>query len=185
MKAEDRLVVAAAIERLVALDDANGENAKIIISTFFNMKKCGAMVIKEKGTKEGGSVEGMTEHGNISVQDKDEKINSVRGLNEERVGKWIVWRDVEVHWLFGRLFSFGKNQIWFCHFLSQDTNSERDRNYFLKYDNDLSPIAFGYIGDPELWFSLGKFSIYRETIVVQLGQTKMPRTLILTYSDKD
>lgn len=185
MKTEDRLVVAAAIERLIALDDASGENANIIISAFCNMKQRGPVVVEVKGVKEGGSVEGMTEHGNASFQDKDETVHTLRGLNEERIGKWIVWRETRSHWLFGTLFGLGKKQIWFHHFLSQDTDSERDRRYFLEYRDDLSPVAFGYIGDPELWLSLGKFSLYRETVIVKLGETKIRRSTILRYSNED
>ncbi|MCK9344509.1 MAG: hypothetical protein M0P64_00090 [Candidatus Pacebacteria bacterium] len=166
----DRLVVAAAIEGLISGQDS-GDNAKIIIAAFDNLKPASNIISGTYTKKDkSGSTSGMTNAGQVSFDNDNEREKSF-GIEISRIGKWKVWKS-----------SFGsKSVISFKHFLSNGINtSERDREYFLQYDRKLNPVAFGYEGEPKFLVKLGPISFYAVRDVVVYGMTRsFPRLLLV------
>lgn len=176
------MLVASAIEKLVSEDEGSFDHASSIIEALEDLKPTGSS-LTIKGTSSGNLTEGLTEHSSISFDDKDEEFIKEYGIFKERTGKWIITKSVDKE----SFFSQKKiTVLWIHHFLYQDTGSESHRRYFLEYGTDLSPVSFGYIGEPEIWFSIGHFSIYLRPPIVLLGKTRMPKEgLVISYDKPD
>lgn len=173
MENTDRLVVVAAIENLIKGQDTD-DNARIIIQAFHHLKSRSIISGSFTGKSESGAFSGMTDAGQASFREEGETEKSF-GVQIFRVGKWKVWRS-DMKFLFDR-----KSEICFSSFLSQGINeSERDREYFLEYDQQLNPVAFGYAGEPKLLGVLGPISIYTVRPVIVYGKTKKMLHLLIT-----
>lgn len=182
MDHQQRLLVASAIEKLVSQEDTSFESAQIIIDAFKELKVTNSSVTI-KGVKTGDSAEGLTEHGNVTLEHGEQMSTFERGVYKERVGKWIIKKNVTRE----NLHFWRKHTLLFIHhFLYQETGSEKYRRYFLEFNRNFQPVAFGYIGDPEPFLSIGNFSIYFQPPIVLLGETRLPKEgpILLYESDE-
>lgn len=170
-----RMIVAASIEKLIAKEENSGEHAQIIINALKDLKLSSPTQISLYNEKGGGSTEGLTEHGNFSFKQGEESSLHEYGIYKERIGKWVVIKKT----------GCSKNSyiLTIHHFLHQGLGAETHKEYFLEYAEDLTPIAFGYIGDPEKLFSFWWFSICSISPVVIFGESKQQKTMCFLISN--
>jgi hypothetical protein len=177
MDHQQRMIVAASIEKLMAKEEGSAEHARTIINALKDLKLSSPFQVVTKSKKEDGSAEGLTEHGNASFDQGEESKIREYGVYKERVGKWIIIKEVGS--------SKSNFMLTIHHFLHQGLGVESHKEYFLEYEVDLTPTAFGYIGDPEKWFSFWWLSIYFRAPVVIFGESKRKKRLCLSISNQD
>lgn len=169
MQKIDRLVVVAAIENLIQGNDT-GDNAKVIIAAFHHLKPESIISGEINMKDESGATSGMTDIGQVSFHEKSETQKTF-GVQIAHLGKWKVWRSG----------SGSRSAICFKHFLSQGINSlESDREYFLEYDRQFTPLAFGYIGERKHWINIGPISLYIVRDVIVYGKAWRFPHLVIT-----
>lgn len=165
MEKYDVLLVAAALDELSKGSQTGSlDSAQIVIDAFHKIALRGPLIIKQTYTKKGGSTEGYTDLGNVSLDEKDERVTDVRGVQYTRVGKWKIWREIDKK-------KKNISRIWFVHFLSQGVHEGvRDREFFLEYDSTLSPKGFGYRGEPKQVFHFWIIILYKIPNIVVFGE---------------
>lgn len=168
----DVLLVASALDELSKESDTGSfDNAQIVIDAFHDLKPRGTIITEVTRTKKGGSTQGQSNLGNVSLEDKDEKITNVRGVTYTRVGKWKIWRDVDEK-------NTSISRIWFVHFLSQGVHEgARDREFFVEYDEGRVPKGFAYVGDRKKAFHFWFINIFKRPTIVVFGEVSGPHGL--------
>jgi hypothetical protein len=165
----DVLLVAAALDELSKESQTGSlDSAQIVVNAFHSLEPCRSIVTEVTHTKKGGSTQGQTDLGNMSVENKDEEVTDVRGVKYTRVGKWKIWRVVD---------NKKKNisRIWFVHFLSQRVHEgTRDREFFIEYDENLVPKGFAYMGERRQVFHLWFITILKRSTVIVFGEVCDP-----------
>lgn len=165
----DVLLVAAALDELSKGSQTGSlDSAQIVVNAFQNLEPRGPVITELTHTKKGGSTQGQTNLGNVSLEDKDEEVTDVRGVKYTRVGKWKIWRAINKN---------NKNisRIWFVHFLSQAVHEgARDREFFVEYDESLVPKGFAYKGERKQVFRFWFITIFKKPTVVVFGEVSDP-----------
>ena len=161
----DVLLVAAALDQLSKESQVGSfDNAQIVVDAFHNLEPRGYAITEVTHTKKGGSTQGQTNLGNVSVEDNDEEVTDVRGVKYTRVGKWKIWREIDEK-------KKNVSRIWFVHFLSQGVHEgARDREFFVEYDENLVPKGFAYMGERKQVFHFWFISVFKRPIVVVFGE---------------
>jgi hypothetical protein len=159
----DVLLVAAALDELAKESKIGSlDSAQIVVDAFHDLEPRGPRITETTYTKKGGSTEGQTNLGNVSLEDKDERVTDVRGVKYTRVGKWKIWREIDKK---------NKKRICFAHFLSQGVhNSLRDREFFVEYGENLVPRSFAYMGEWEQVFNFWFVTIFERSAIVVFGE---------------
>lgn len=141
------MAVNAAIEKLIAQDDPNGDAAQVVIEYMHHHKPEApiALEYRTEETRSGGSTTGYAAgHGNVSIDDNETKVQSGSfGIHKDRVGHYKIWKKAD-------------DIICFHHFWKSDVITRVDitsqKEYVLCYNtSDLSPKSFGMISRV-FWF---------------------------------
>lgn len=165
----DKMAVNAAIEKLIAQDDPNGDAAQIVIE-YMRHHKPGAPISFEYETEEmrsGRSTTGYAAgHGNVSIDNTETESKSRSfGIHKDRVGHYKIWKKAD-------------GIIYFHHFWKSDAATQTDvashKEYVLCYNtSDLSPKSFGVINHV-FWFRFKllnrAYEIYRLVVTPIYGK---------------
>jgi hypothetical protein len=161
----DVLLVAAALDELAKESSVGSlDSAQIVVNAFHDLKPCDSVITEMSHTEQGGSTQGHTDLGNVTLNDKNREVTDVRGVNYTRVGKWKIWREVLKK-------KRNVSRIWFVHFLSQGIHdSVKDREFFVEYDENLTPKGFAYMDNLKQVFKFWFLTIYQMNSVVVFGE---------------
>jgi hypothetical protein len=132
------LVLNAAIERLVAGDDATAESARTIIAYGAKLKCTGKFEISLTFPwHTNNSVQGATnEPGDVELDDKNETQKKIgRLIKKERIGHYRIWKNSGGYLIF--------HYFWASEIHTQGDESPPVRSFHLFYD-PLSLIEVGY-----------------------------------------
>lgn len=165
----DRMAVNAALEKLIAREDADGDAAKIVIAYGAKLR-CSSRVQVEIATHTKSSGDAVSGHapgqGDVTVTDKekDEYKEWMYGSHKDRVGKYRLWKQVE-----GILYF---HHFWKSSIATQGDEDEMPDQYQLEYDPDtLEPKSFGVQREKSV-FSLGFLRIVRTYIEPIYGRVE-------------
>lgn len=126
-----RMAVNAAIEKLIARADDDGEAARVVVAYGSRLKKSGpvsieyASITKSSGDEVSGYSPG---HGDISIKDneREERKEWAFGVHKDRVGHFRLWKEKE------GLLQF--HHFWKSDTTTQSVDGEAPEEYHLGYD---------------------------------------------------
>lgn len=135
---QDRMAINAAIEKLIALDDASGDAARTVIVLCDDLRERFWLSgqYNRTETTSGDSVTGATQHGNLTIKDgeRTEHKEGEFGIHKERIGHYRVWKEQD-------------GVVGFHHYWASSTTTEGSRKaveYWLGYDPESKePLWFG------------------------------------------
>ncbi|MEK9154864.1 MAG: hypothetical protein AAB596_02245 [Patescibacteria group bacterium] len=135
---QERIQVNAAIEKLIARDDKNGEAAQILIAFSCKLPITGKIIRIEylRTTKNDIDVTGYTqEAGNISVKDNHKKTREWSyGAEKERIGKYKLWKPKEgILWF---------HNFWKSDIATQESDGRMPDHYCLVYDEGTRKLKY-------------------------------------------
>lgn len=140
---EERMAVNAAIEKLIAHDDADGEAARVVIRYGSKLKQSGNIQIERIKNKKSsdGEVSGYSpQHGEITVKDeeREERVEWASGIYKDRIGHYRLWKGSEKRLQF--------QHFWKSSLTTQPIDGKGPDIYFLGFDPaSLEPTYLGVL----------------------------------------
>ena len=150
---EERMAVNAAIEKLIAREDGDGEAARIVVNYGSKLKKTGDISIEWAKNKKssGGEVSGYSpQHGEITVKDeeREEQKKWEFGIHKDRIGHYRLWKGEEGQLRF--------QHFWKSSLTTRPIEGKGPEIYFLGYDPaSLEPKYLGVLREKitfTFWF---------------------------------
>ncbi|HXK38385.1 MAG TPA: hypothetical protein VJ579_04950 [Candidatus Paceibacterota bacterium] len=138
----DKLMLNAALERLIAGEDSDCSAMRTIIAYGDTLDKEKFFALESSvTTKSGGdAISGHTaEQGNVSIEDKEAETHKEHsyGIKKDRVGHYKIWKSGE------GLLKF--HHFWKSDLTTQIEAEDRPEVYHLGYDpKTFEPEHFGY-----------------------------------------
>ena len=147
----ERMAVNAAIERLIAQTDEDGEAARTVIAYGAKLKRSKAIQIRYSSDAQSGgdSVSGYSPgHGDISIEDKERSEHKEWsfGVYKDRIGHYRLWKESE-------------GLLKFHHFWKSDITT--------KAPDDAGPDQF-HLGYDQASQELRYLGVLRQRVLCQL-----------------
>ena len=138
---EERMAVNAAIEKLIAKADEDGEAARVVVSYGSKLKASEKIQIESVTNQKssGGEVSGYSpQHGEITVKDekREERKEWTRGVYKDRIGHYRLWKEDD------GLLKF--HHFWKSGLTTKSPDSEDPETYHLGYD--IATLEPKYLG---------------------------------------
>jgi len=164
------LLVSKALDTLSKESDEDSfDSAQVVINAFHSLEPPSQVATRPNHPGEDQSALSQTFHEDVIFKDDGDRVATVvRGVRYVKVGTWKVWREIDPK-------NKKVSRIWFTHYLLQGLNAGvRNREFFVEYDQYLTPRGFAYVDEPIRVFKLAFFALYRKNIVVRLGRVRNP-----------
>ncbi len=173
-EAMDRVIVNAAIEKLITRTDDDGEAAKVVIAYGSNLNGPAHFNFEFSShtTTDGGEVTGHSPgYGNISIKDKEREkhIEKTIGFTKERIGYYRLWKEQDGVLLF--------HHFWKSSRSTQPNKSERPDEYVLGYDEKTLKLRYLGIKRERVLTSFGfgiKFQTFQDYLEEIYGTVPKP-----------
>lgn len=150
--AMDRMVVNAAIEKLITQTDDDGEGAKAVIAYGSRLKEQARVSFEYSShtTTNGEEITGHSpDHSNLTIQDKEREkhIERTFGFTKERIGYFRLWKAHEGVLCF--------HHFWKSSFSTQPDQTGRPDEYILGYSEKSLTLQYLGIKRQKITFSFG------------------------------
>lgn len=141
----ERMLVNAAIEKVIAVADDDGSSARIVIEYGSKLKQAGLLQVERTKISgpSGGGISGVSPgYGKVDFNqgdtDNSESVESNFGIEKDRVGYYRLWKEKD------GLLKF--HHFWKSDLSTEGSDGEKPNEYWLGYcPITLDPKFFGVV----------------------------------------